>query len=97
MFLVQAGSLVKVTVDLDFTKRSTAERLPLAGQVKRSRTVATDESTPIPSGGGVAGTAANVEAPPVVPQPVMIQRRAPVKKTSASLPSANERRRPKMR
>jgi flagellar M-ring protein FliF len=56
-------SLVKVTVDLDFTKRSTAERLPLAGQVKRSRTVATDESTPIPSGGGVAGTAANIEAP----------------------------------
>lgn len=54
-------SMVSVAVDLDFTKRSQASSTPTESKVLRQTTTTTDEATPVPVSGGIAGTANNVE------------------------------------
>ncbi|MHC5067487.1 MAG: flagellar basal-body MS-ring/collar protein FliF [Planctomycetota bacterium] len=54
-------SMVTVAVDLDFTKRSEASTTPTTSVLRRQSTTASDEATPTPGGGGLAGTANNVE------------------------------------
>ena len=54
-------SMVKVSVKLDFTKRSTATSDPGKSVLLKENTHTTDEKTPLASAGGVAGTAPNVE------------------------------------
>lgn len=54
-------SMVKVSVKLDFTKRSTATSDPTKSVLLKENTHTTDEKTPLVSAGGVAGTAPNVE------------------------------------
>ena len=58
-------SMVSVAVDLDFTERSeAATTLDNANRVAVSeKTTSTEESTPIPIGGGIGGTKSNVEEP----------------------------------
>ena len=58
-------SMVSVAVDLDFTERSeAATKLDNNNRVAVSeKTTSTEESTPIPIGGGVGGTKSNVEEP----------------------------------
>ena len=55
-------SLIQISVDLDFAKRTEAESTPTnPGVVIREQTNVTDESTPVPIASGLAGTAGNVE------------------------------------
>ena len=54
-------SSVKVAVKLDFTKRSTATSDPGKSVLLKEDNHTTDEKTPVGGGGGVAGTAPNVE------------------------------------
>ncbi|MDA3959387.1 MAG: flagellar basal-body MS-ring/collar protein FliF [Planctomycetota bacterium] len=54
-------SMVSVAVDLDFTKRSQASSTPTESKVLRQTTTTSDEATPVPVSGGIAGTANNVE------------------------------------
>ncbi len=56
-------SMVRVAVDLDFTKRSAAESNPTTSVLLRQETSGSDEATPVPAPGGVAGTAGNIEPP----------------------------------
>ena len=55
-------SLVQISVDLDFAKRTEAESTPTnPGVVIVESTEVLDESTPVPIPSGIAGTASNVE------------------------------------
>lgn len=54
-------SSVKVSVKMDFTKRTLATSDPGKSVVLRENTRTTDEKTPVMPAGGVAGTAPNVE------------------------------------
>lgn len=54
-------SSVKVSVKMDFTKRSSATSDPGKSVILRENTTATDEKTPIMPAGGVAGSSPNVE------------------------------------
>ncbi len=56
-------SMVSIATDLDFTQRSAAESAPTNSVLLRQVGRTSDESTPVPDHGGVAGTAPNVEAP----------------------------------
>jgi flagellar M-ring protein FliF len=56
-------SMVSIAVDLDFTERTEASSNPTGNVVLREQTITSDESTPIPMTGGLAGTASNVESP----------------------------------
>lgn len=55
-------SLVTIAVDLDFAKRTESASVPTGSVIAESRTRETDESTPVPGTGGLAGTVANVES-----------------------------------
>jgi flagellar M-ring protein FliF len=54
-------SSVKVSVKMDFTKRSTATSDPTKSVMLRENTRTSDEKTPVMPAGGVTGTAPNVE------------------------------------
>jgi flagellar M-ring protein FliF len=54
-------SSVKVSLKMDFTKRSTATSDPTKSVMLRENTTTTDEKTPVLPSGGVVGTAPNVE------------------------------------
>ncbi len=54
-------SMVKVSVKLDFTKRSTATSDPTKSVLLKENTHTTDEKNPVATAGGVAGTSTNVE------------------------------------
>ncbi|GDY12810.1 flagellar M-ring protein [Planctomycetota bacterium] len=66
-------SRVKVSVRLDFTKRAESSTDPTISKALEENTQTSDEKTPFPSTGGVAGTASNVEgeARPVAQPPAI--------------------------
>lgn len=66
-------SRVKVSVRLDFTKRAESSTDPTISKALEENTQTSDEKTPFPATGGVAGTASNVEgeARPVAQPPAI--------------------------